>query len=93
MTHLRVGVILGEKHLAGYRLFNQLALVSLLPGPAAADNSAPWIEVRQNSSFSLQDGLLARERNSFTSAKRLAAYHGSTLESQPIFTLCAPGNS
>jgi hypothetical protein len=79
-AHFRTSIVVGEGQPAGYRLFHQLALTSLMPQPSILANSDPPIEVRQHCSLTLQEGQAALERNCFLSAKLLAAYKGDVLK-------------
>jgi len=79
ISHLRTSLVYGEAHLAGYRLFDQLALTSLASQSSTLINADPPIEVRHNSSFALQEGGMTLERNSFSSAKLLSVYNGCVL--------------
>jgi hypothetical protein len=77
ISHLRIGLALGERRITGSRLFHQLALTSLSPRSSFLENSDPPLELRQYSaSFTLREGSIALERNSFASARLLEDYHG-----------------
>jgi GGDEF domain-containing protein len=74
ISQLRASVVLGDTGMPGYCLFNQLILTSLSARSACLVKTDPHIEVRQNCQDALQEGRAALERNTYASARQLAAY-------------------
>jgi GGDEF domain-containing protein len=75
ISEIRMSLVCGEPNAAGCQLFHQLALTSLSSQPVLLENSDPPIELRQNNHPSvLQEGCIAAERASFSSAKLLDTY-------------------
>jgi GGDEF domain-containing protein len=73
ISQLRTSIVLGEGHLMGYALFEQLALTSLASPSSNAAACDPRIEVRKNCRLALQAGRIALEQNCFTSAGLLTS--------------------
>jgi hypothetical protein len=75
ISQIRMSLVLGEAKSAGCHLFHQLTLTSLSTNSRIVKNSDPPIELRQKHLPSaLQDGCIALERTSFSSAMLLNVY-------------------
>jgi hypothetical protein len=85
ISQIRMSLVCGELNSGGCQLFHQLALTGLSSRSVIRENSDPPIELRQNNLPSvLQEGCIALERASFTSAKLLDASRERILQSRKI---------